>query len=93
MGDIMARGTKNHPKMLRREFLKSSAVSVAAKGSIAAEAAQQKPAVRGDYRGFMSTATGYGAVGVKAGKPFFEPAAGKVDIRAIRCLPKARPPG
>ena len=33
---------------------------------------------------FLSTATGYGTVGVKAGKPFFEPAFGKLEIREIR---------
>src|ERR1041385_2635602 len=34
------------------------------------------PRVRGDFRGFISTATGYGNVGVKGGKPFLEVKAG-----------------
>ena len=40
----MARKAKNHLKMPRRDFLKTSAVSVAAMGSLTAEAAQQKSA-------------------------------------------------
>ena len=29
-----------------------------------------EPRVAGDFRAFLSTATGYGTVGVRAGKPF-----------------------
>ncbi len=43
-----------------------------------------RPRVAGDFRAFLSTATGYGTVGVRKGKPFFEPAAGKVEIKEIR---------
>lgn len=43
-----------------------------------------EPAVGGDFRGFLSTATGYGTVGVKDGKPFFEPKWGTVEIKEIR---------
>jgi uncharacterized protein (DUF608 family) len=46
-----------------------------------------KPTVRGDFRGFLSTATGYGTVGVRDGQPFFEPVAGKVDVKEIRYEP------
>jgi hypothetical protein len=46
-----------------------------------------KPTIKGDFRSFLATATGYGTVGVKAGQPFFTPAAGKVDIREIRYRP------
>ncbi len=42
------------------------------------------PSIRGDFRGFLATATGYGSVGVKDGKPFFNPAAGQIEIREIR---------
>ena len=31
-----------------------------------------KPAIKGDFRSFLSTATGFGTVGVKNGKPFVE---------------------
>jgi len=41
------------------------------------------PAVAGDFRGFLSTATGYGTVGVKDGRPFFEPRSGAVDVKEI----------
>jgi hypothetical protein len=42
------------------------------------------PAVGGDFRAFLSTASGYGTVGVKDGKPFFEPRQGTVEIKEIR---------
>jgi uncharacterized protein (DUF608 family) len=42
------------------------------------------PRVPGDFRCFLSTATGYGTVGVKRGKPFYEPKAGTVEIREIK---------
>jgi uncharacterized protein (DUF608 family) len=41
------------------------------------------PAIKGDFRGFLSTATGYGTVGVKDGRPFFEPKSGTVSINEI----------
>jgi len=31
-----------------------------------------QPAIKGDFRGFLSTATGYGMVGVPNGTPFVE---------------------
>jgi uncharacterized protein (DUF608 family) len=48
-----------------------------------------EPGMQGDFRGFLATATGYGTVGVKGGKPFFNAAAGNVEIREIRYRPKA----
>jgi len=41
------------------------------------------PRLRGDFRCFLSTATGYGTVGVKAGKPFFEVVAGAIPFQRI----------
>jgi hypothetical protein len=41
------------------------------------------PKISGDFRAFLSTATGYGVVGVAAGKPFVEVRAGKIDYREI----------
>jgi uncharacterized protein (DUF608 family) len=43
-----------------------------------------RPKVTGDFRAFLSTATGYGTVGVQGGKPFFEPVSGKIEIKEIR---------
>ncbi len=43
-----------------------------------------QPKVKGDFRSFISTATGYGTVGVKRGKPFLEVKAGHIECRAIK---------
>jgi hypothetical protein len=43
-----------------------------------------EPSIKGDFRSFFSTATGYGTVGVRKGKPFFEAKAGTLDIREVR---------
>ncbi len=48
-----------------------------------------EPSIKGDFRSFLSTATGYGTVGVREGKPFFEPATGHVEIREIKYHPAA----
>jgi hypothetical protein len=42
------------------------------------------PRVRGDFRAFLSTQSGYGTVGLRRGKPFFEPVSGSVEVREIR---------
>jgi len=42
-----------------------------------------QPAVRGDFRAFLSTATGYGTVGVKRGKPFLKVISGHIPIKRI----------
>jgi uncharacterized protein (DUF608 family) len=42
------------------------------------------PRMRGDFRCFLATATGYGTVGVKKGKPFLEVRSGAIDVRDIR---------
>ena len=41
------------------------------------------PAIQGDFRSFISTATGFGTVGVKNGKPFLEIREGEIDVQAI----------
>jgi hypothetical protein len=41
------------------------------------------PAIKGDFRCFLSTASGYGTVGVKNGKPFYQPKSGELEIRTI----------
>jgi hypothetical protein len=42
-----------------------------------------KPAINGDFRAFLSTATGYGTVGVRNGKPFVEVRQGRIEVRRI----------
>ncbi|HWH68555.1 MAG TPA: GH116 family glycosyl hydrolase, partial [Candidatus Sulfotelmatobacter sp.] len=43
-----------------------------------------EPTIKGDFRCFFSTATGYGTVGIKHGKAFYEPVAGHLEIREIK---------
>ncbi|MCL2811002.1 MAG: non-lysosomal glucosylceramidase [Clostridia bacterium] len=40
-----------------------------------------KPAIKGDYACFLSTATGYGLVGIKKGEPFLDVASGSILVR------------
>jgi hypothetical protein len=47
-----------------------------------------EPAVRGDFRAFLSTATGYGTVGVRAGQPFLEVRSGRIDVDRIAYTPR-----
>jgi hypothetical protein len=42
-----------------------------------------KPVIRGDFRSFLSTATGFGTVGVKDGKPFLEVTSGTIPYQKI----------
>lgn len=48
-----------------------------------------EPGVRGNFRSFFSSPTGYGTVGVKNGKPFYEPKAGKLEVLTIKYAAKA----
>ena len=48
-----------------------------------------EPAIKGDFRCFFATATGYGTVGVRKGKPFYEAKAGTLDIRETRYVKRA----
>jgi uncharacterized protein (DUF608 family) len=43
-----------------------------------------RPAVQGDFRCFLSTATGFGTVGVQHGKPFVEVISGQIPYREIQ---------
>ena len=47
-----------------------------------------EPVIKGDFRCFLSTASGYGTVGVKAGRPFYEAKTGSLEIRGINYTPK-----
>ena len=42
-----------------------------------------EPRIEGDFRAFLSTATGFGTVGVKDGKPFVNVKSGKIDVGRI----------
>lgn len=42
-----------------------------------------KPSIKGNFRSFLGTATGYGTVGVKRGKPFIEVKQGTIPIKRI----------
>jgi uncharacterized protein (DUF608 family) len=47
-----------------------------------------KPSVSGDFRAFLSTATGYGTAGVHDGQPFLEVRAGTIDCQRIEYEPR-----
>lgn len=47
------------------------------------------PSLRGNFRCFLATATGYGHVGVRNGKPFLEVKSGTIPYRDIRFTPRA----
>ncbi len=42
------------------------------------------PRLKGDFRCFISTATGYGTVGVKGGQPFLDVVEGRIEVREIK---------
>jgi hypothetical protein len=43
-----------------------------------------RPAIKGDFCCFLSTASGFGTVGVKSGKPFVEVVFGQIPYREIK---------
>ena len=46
-----------------------------------------QPTIKGDFRAFLCTATGYGTVGVRKGKAFLEVAAGTIPVKTIDYKP------
>jgi uncharacterized protein (DUF608 family) len=46
-----------------------------------------QPAMTGDFRSFISTATGYGTVGVADGKPFVHAVSGAIAVKELRYVP------
>ena len=42
-----------------------------------------QPSIKGDFRSFLSTASGYGIVGVRNGEPFLEVASGTIPFKEI----------
>jgi uncharacterized protein (DUF608 family) len=47
-----------------------------------------EPRIPGDFRSFLSTATGYGTAGVRAGKPFLDVRSGTIDVARIDYRPR-----
>jgi uncharacterized protein (DUF608 family) len=43
-----------------------------------------QPSINGDFRSFLATATGYGTVGCKHGRPFLEVKSGHIEAREIK---------
>jgi uncharacterized protein (DUF608 family) len=52
-----------------------------------------EPSVEDDFKCFFSTATGYGLVGVKNGKPFLEVKQGEIKVKRIKYTPKLNKQG
>ncbi len=48
-----------------------------------------EPRIPGDFRSFLSTATGYGTVGVRAGQPFLDVRAGTIEVARVAYTPWA----
>jgi uncharacterized protein (DUF608 family) len=51
-----------------------------------------EPRIAGDFRSFLATATGYGTVGVRRGKPFVEVRSGTIAVDRIDYTPAAAKP-
>jgi uncharacterized protein (DUF608 family) len=47
-----------------------------------------EPAVAGDFRAFLCTATGFGTVGVRKGQPFLDVASGTIPVRKMDYRPR-----
>ena len=48
-----------------------------------------EPSIHGDFHSFFAAASGYGTVGVRAGKPFYEPKHGTLEINELKYAPPA----
>lgn len=48
-----------------------------------------QPTIKGDFRSCLSTATGYGIVGVKKGKPFLAVKSGNIEVKEIKFSARA----
>jgi len=47
-----------------------------------------KPSMHGDFHCFLATATGYGTVGVRQGRPFLEVRSGKIEVARVDYVPR-----
>jgi len=52
-----------------------------------------RPSIAGDFRSFLATATGFGTVGVRAGKPFIEVRYGVIEVSSINYTARAEAVG
>ena len=52
-----------------------------------------RPAVAGDFRAFLCTATGFGTVGVRRGKPFIQVKSGRIPVARVAYVPAPRGAG
>jgi hypothetical protein len=48
-----------------------------------------EPSISGDFHCFFSAENSYGMVGVRHGKPFYEPKSGSLEIKEIKYAAKA----
>ena len=48
-----------------------------------------QPNIAGDFSSFLSTATGYGTVGVRGGQPFLDVRSGVIEVTKIKYVPHA----
>jgi len=39
--------------------------------------------IKGDFKAFLSTATGFGTVGIRNGKPFLKVISGRIDVGRV----------
>ena len=46
------------------------------------------PAVKGDFKAFFSTGSGYGSVGMTKGKPFLKVISGRIPVKRIIVIPR-----
>ena len=46
-----------------------------------------QPSIKGDFRSFLSTATGYGTVGVRNGEPFLKVKSGQIEVHGTKYEP------
>jgi hypothetical protein len=51
-----------------------------------------QPALNGDFRAFLRTATGYGTVGMQRGQPFLEVVSGQISVTKTVFTPPASQP-
>ena len=49
-----------------------------------------RPAIKGDFRAFLCTATGYGTVGIRKGKPFLDVVDGTISVQRIEQQPQSK---
>ena len=78
---------RRHVELVRRYPEPMSVSTVAAPDAARYDAVDKtlylRPGIGGDFRCFISTATGYGTVGVRGGKPFLDVVHGTIPCKTI----------